>query len=142
MSEKEILVIDDEPAIRKSLRRVLERAGYSVRTAVDGVDGLKKLEMRVADIVITDIIMPNVHGVDAIKAIVEKFPRVRIVAISGGGNFSSGVYQPHAIKTEAYLASAEIAGAHAVLTKPFRTADVLQAILSAVTAPASPRRPN
>lgn len=138
----EILVIDDEPAIRKALKRVLERAGYSVRTAVDGADGLDKLKTRAADIVITDIIMPNLHGVDTIKTIVQDFPNTRIIAISGGGNFSPATYQPHAIKTEAYLASAEIAGAHAVLTKPFRTEDVIQAILAAVTAPAGPGRPN
>jgi CheY-like chemotaxis protein len=138
----EILVIDDEPAIRKALRRVLESAGYSVRTAIDGADGLNKLKSCAADIVITDIIMPNVHGVDAIKAIVQEFPNIRIIAISGGGNFSAASYQPHAIKTEAYLASAEIAGAHAILTKPFRTEDVIQAILAALTAPAGPGRPN
>ena len=74
------------------------------------------------------------HGVDAIKAIAQKFPTVRIVAISGGGNFGNADYQPHAIKTEAYLAAAKLAGAHAVLNKPFHTSDVLQALATATSA--------
>jgi hypothetical protein len=69
------------------------------------------------------------------EAIVEAFPQVRIVAISGGGNFSSADYQPYAIKTEAYLAAAKLAGAHAVLTKPFKTHEVLQAVEAALNAP-------
>ena len=128
---KSVLVIDDEPAIRTVLKRVLERAGHTVRLASNGSEGLESLEEQLSDIVITDIIMPTMHGVDAIKAIVQKFPTVRIVAISGGGNFGNADYQPHAIKTEAYLAAAKLAGAHAVLNKPFHTNDVLQAIATA-----------
>jgi CheY-like chemotaxis protein len=131
----DVLVIDDEPAIRNALTRVLERAGHKVRVAVNGADGLEILKAQAADVVITDIIMPKLHGVDAIKAIVEAFPQVRIVAISGGGNFSSADYQPYAIKTEAYLAAAKLAGAHAVLTKPFKTHEVLQAVEAALNAP-------
>jgi CheY-like chemotaxis protein len=132
---KSVLVIDDEPSIRTVLQRVLEKAGYTVRLAANGVEGLESLEAQASDIVITDIIMPTMHGVDAIKAITQKFPAVRIVAISGGGNFGNADYQPHAIKTEAYLAAAKLAGAHAVLNKPFHTADVLQAIAAATGSP-------
>lgn len=132
---KRVLVIDDEPAIRTVLKRVLERAGHTVRLAANGAEGLESLEAQVTDIVITDIIMPTMHGVAAIKAILEKFPEVRIVAISGGGNFDNSDYQPHAIKTEAYLAAATLAGAHAVLNKPFHTSDVLQAIATATGSP-------
>lgn len=129
---KSVLVIDDEAAIRSALKRVLERAGYTVRVAASGAEGLESLEAQVSDIVITDIIMPTMHGVDAIKAIVAKYPAARIVAISGGGNFGNADYQPHAIKTEAYLAAAKLAGAHAVLNKPFRSQDVLQAVVAAI----------
>jgi CheY-like chemotaxis protein len=125
---KSILVIDDEPAVRKALQRVLVSAGHPVRLANNGADGLEALKTQTSDIVIVDIIMPSVNGVDTIRAIVQEFPNVRIIAISGGGNFSAAEYQPYAIKTEAYLAAATVAGAHAVLTKPFKTQDVLQAI--------------
>lgn len=125
---KNILVIDDEPAVREGLQRVLARQGHKVRLAENSDEGLKALKQQPADIVIVDIIMPMVNGVDTIRSIVRDFPEVKIIAISGGGNFSPAQYQPYAIKTEAYLASAAMAGAHAVLSKPFRSEDVIDAI--------------
>jgi two-component system sensor histidine kinase RpfC len=125
---KSVLIIEDEAAIRRVLTRVLERAGFIVRTAENGEDALQQLRIAEVDIVITDIIMPKMHGVDAIKKIVKEFSRVRIIAISGGGNFGITDYKPDAIVTSAYLAAARKAGAHAVLTKPFQTAEVLHAI--------------
>jgi CheY-like chemotaxis protein len=125
---KSILIIDDEEAVRSALKRVLERAGYVVRLAASGPEGLEALKTQPVDVVITDIVMPKVHGVDTIKAIAQAFPLVRIVAISGGGNFGINEYKPNAITTTAYLTAAQAAGAHAVLTKPFETRDVLQAI--------------
>jgi CheY-like chemotaxis protein len=125
---KNVLIIDDEDAVRLALKRVLERAGYHVRLASGGAEGLEAMRAHPADVVITDIVMPKLHGVDTIKAIAQEFPRVRIVAISGGGNFGSNEYKPNAITTTAYLTAAQSAGAHAVLTKPFETRDVLQAI--------------
>lgn len=125
---KQVLLIDDEAAVRLALTRVLERAGYRVRTAADGEAGLRELRAHGADVVITDIIMPKVDGVETITAIVREFPAVRIVAISGGGNYGVTDYRPKAITTTAYLSAAQNAGAHAVLTKPFSTADVLAAI--------------
>jgi CheY-like chemotaxis protein len=125
---KSVLIIEDEAAIRRVLTRVLERAGFIVRTAENGDDALQQLRAAEVDIVITDIIMPKMHGVDAIKRIVQEFSRVRIIAISGGGNFGITDYKPDAITTSAYLAAARKAGAHALLTKPFQTAEVLHAI--------------
>jgi CheY-like chemotaxis protein len=125
---KTVLIIDDEEAVRGALKRVLERAGYTVRLAASGPEGLLALRAQVADVVITDIVMPKVHGVETIKAIVQEFPQIRVVAISGGGNFGASEYKPNAITTTAYLTAAQSAGAHAVLTKPFETRDVLQAI--------------
>ena len=125
---KSVLIIEDEAAIRRVLTRVLERAGFMVRTAENGDDALQQLRAAEVDIVITDIIMPKMHGIDAIKWIVKEFSRVRIIAISGGGNFGITDYKPDAITTSAYLAAARKAGAHALLTKPFQTAEVLHAI--------------
>ncbi len=127
---KSILVIDDEPAIRMALQRVLASQGHTVRLAKNGAEGLKALKQEHADIAIVDIIMPTLNGVDTIRSIVQEFPEVKIIAISGGGNFSPAQYQPYALKTEAYLASATIAGAHAVLSKPFRSQEVIDAIAS------------
>ena len=123
-----ILVIDDEPDVRDAVKRVLDRAGYSVRTTDSGVDALAELERIRTDVVITDIIMPKIDGVQLIESIRKLFPSVRIIAISGGGNFGIAAYQPTAITTTAYLASAELAGAHMGLTKPFESNDLIQAI--------------
>jgi CheY-like chemotaxis protein len=124
----DVLIIDDEEDIRDALRRVLERAGYRVRAAEDGADGLTQMQQRAADIIITDIIMPKLNGVETIAAMRERFPGARIIAISGGGNYGASDYQPNAITTSAYLAAANKAGAHIILTKPFDSADLLRAV--------------
>jgi CheY-like chemotaxis protein len=129
---KSVLVVDDEAAVRQALKRVLDRAGYAVRTAANAPEGLAQLRAQPADIVITDIIMPKVDGVELIRSIAAEFPQVRIVAISGGGSYGIAEYRPDAITTTAYLSAAQSAGAHAVLTKPFGTQDVLQAITKSV----------
>ena len=123
-----ILIVDDEGDVRDSIKSVLDLAGYTVRTAENAADALDQLERMPIDVVITDIIMPKMNGVQAIESIRKAFPRVRIVAISGGGNFGAAAYQPTAITTNAYLASAIEAGAHLVLTKPFEADDLLEAV--------------
>ena len=123
-----ILIIDDEAEVGNALRRVLERAGHTVATATTSADGISQFEREPADLVITDIIMPKMHGVDVIAAIRALRGNTRIVAISGGGNFGPLEYQPEAITTSAYLAAAQRAGADAVLTKPFDKSDLLEAV--------------
>ena len=129
-----ILVIDDEVDVRDGIKRVLDRAGFSVRVIDNATDALLELERVPTDIVITDIIMPKVNGVEAIDCIVRAFPAVRIVAISGGGNFDVRGYQPSAITTTAYLAAATKAGAHVILTKPFESGELIQAVKDVIGA--------
>jgi CheY-like chemotaxis protein len=124
----QILVIDDERDVRDSVKYILDLAGYSVGTAESATEALDQLARIPTDLVITDIIMPKIDGVQAIEMIRKSFPLVRIVAISGGGNFGATAYQPAAIKTNAYLASALDAGAHLVLLKPFEAEDLLEAV--------------
>ena len=114
-----VLVIDDEPDVRDVLRRVLERGGYEVATAVDSGSGLAACRQQTPDVVVTDIIMPNEHGVDLIRKLRAEFPALAIIAISGGGNAAVAGYQPGTVKTEAYMAAASQAGADVCLTKPF-----------------------
>jgi CheY-like chemotaxis protein len=123
-----ILVVDDEIDVRDAIKRVLDRAGYSVRVIDNAAGALEDLRQSPTDVVITDIIMPKINGVEAIDMIRSEFPGVRIIAISGGGNFGITAYQPHAITTSAYLAAAERAGAHMILTKPFESKDLIQAV--------------
>src|SRR5258705_13909688 len=122
-----ILIVDDERDVRDSVKCVLDLAGYEVLTADNAADALEQLGRTPTDLVITDIIMPKINGVQAIQSIRRAFPLVRIVAISGAGNFGVAGYQPTAIATNAYLKSAEEAGAHLVLTKTFESEDLLDA---------------
>lgn len=123
-----ILLIDDEPDVLDSVGKVLERAGHEVHTCSDAADGLKIMEKSRVDIVITDLIMPNMNGVEVIKFIRNSYEKTKIIAISGGGNFGSALYQPNAITTTAYLEAAANAGADWVLTKPFNLSDLISAV--------------
>jgi CheY-like chemotaxis protein len=129
-----ILVIDDEADVRDGIKRVLDRAGFSVRVVDNAADAILELKRVGADVVITDIIMPKVNGVEAIEHIVREYPMIRIVAISGGGNFDVTGYQPAAITTTAYLAAAKRAGAHCILTKPFESRELIDAVEQVMAA--------
>jgi CheY-like chemotaxis protein len=123
-----ILVVDDEVEVGTAIRRVLERAGHIVSVANNATAGLNVVVQQAPDVVITDIIMPKVHGVELIKILRERFPRIRVIAISGGGSFGPQGYKPDAISTHAYLAAAREAGAAEILTKPFDLTDLIGAI--------------
>src|ERR1700727_1621618 len=120
-----ILVVDDEVEVGEAIRRVLERAGFVVEVTNSADGSLQALERHQPDIVVTDVIMPKLHGLELIKILRGQYPRVRIVAISGGGSFGPLAYKPDAISTHAYLAGAREAGADEVLTKPFDMGDLL-----------------
>jgi DNA-binding response OmpR family regulator len=123
-----ILVVDDEVEVGEAIRRVLDRAGFEV-VVVRGVsEGLQAAEAQQPDIVVTDMIMPKTNGIELIKTLRSRYPRVQVIAISGGGSFGLNSYKPDAIKTHAYLAAAREAGAEEILTKPFDMNDLLAAV--------------
>jgi DNA-binding response OmpR family regulator len=134
----EILIIDDEPDVRESVGQVLQDAGYEVRMAVDGLAGIEACRVRRPDLVITDLIMPKGHGFDAITLIRREHPGLRIIAISGGGNFWPAEYQGEAISTNAYLAAALKFGADAILTKPFDRKTLLAEVRKWLPAASTP----
>jgi CheY-like chemotaxis protein len=129
-----ILVIDDEETMRNVLIEILEREDYDVEVACNGDEGLALLREKGADLVITDIIMPGKNGVETVDDIRTEFPDTRIIVISGGGNLKPMEYEPSAIKTAAYLASASVAGADVTLTKPFERKELLDAVNELVHA--------
>lgn len=128
-----LLLVDDEPDVRAAMRRVLERAGFEVRLASSAADALEALAAEPADVVITDIIMPRQNGAELIAVLRKNFPKTRIIAISGGGNFWPQGYKPDAITTTAYLAAAERAGAHGILAKPFEMLELIDAVRGVLT---------
>lgn len=119
-----ILVIDDEPFVREALERVLRSPAITVVGAADAGAGLAILRNSPVDLVIIDVILPGMDGVEAIKEIRRDYPGVLIIAISGGGNFGLTAYRPEAISTSAYLAACKAAGADGILAKPFETAEL------------------
>ena len=123
-----VLVVDDEVEVAEVIRRVLERAGYAVTIAHNAAAALDAVARQPPHVVITDVIMPKVHGVELIKILRERYPGIRVIAISGGGSFGPLAYKPDAISTHAYLAAAREAGAEEVLTKPFDMTDLIGAI--------------
>lgn len=82
---KKIFVIEDDADVLSIIVKHLEHEGYEVITAVDGMEGLKKLETETYDLVITDIVMPYVSGVGVVSAIKEKKPHIPVIAITGYG---------------------------------------------------------
>ena len=83
-----ILVIEDDEMIAKMLRSVLEKAGYAVSEARNGKEGLLAQQREAADLVITDLIMPEKEGLETILDLKKKYPLVKILAVSGGGRMA------------------------------------------------------
>jgi CheY-like chemotaxis protein len=130
---RRILVIDDEPFVLEALQRVLSSSAVTVIGASTADAGLAAMLEAPVDLVIVDVILPGMDGVAAIKLIRRDHPGVRIIAISGGGNFGLNSYLPDAISTSAYLAACKAAGADGVLAKPFETAE-LRSLIDQVQA--------
>lgn len=90
-SSAHIMVVDDEPEIRNSLRLYLVTEGYSVATAARAQEALDALSRNPADIVITDIKMPEMDGLDLLSEIKETFPKTDVVMISGHGGMQHAI---------------------------------------------------
>jgi DNA-binding response OmpR family regulator len=114
-----ILIIDDDDDLRLILRKVLERHGYVVEEAPDGVEGVSAFRTRGADLVITDLIMPEKEGIETILELRDVDPSVPILAISG----ESVPDDPGGV-----LVDAALLGASATLAKPFELQVLLETI--------------
>ncbi len=113
-----ILIVDDEADIRSLVKEILEVSGYAVDEAQDGNAAMRAMERARADLVITDMLMPDKEGLETMREIRSGFPGVKIIAISGGG----------LIGPESYLTLAKSLGADRTFTKPFDLNAILQAI--------------
>jgi CheY-like chemotaxis protein len=83
VSENSVLLVDDDPSLRGLLSIRLERAGFEVRQAEDGIDGLVKLRDELPKVIISDLQMPRMSGVEFISVVRRRFPSVPIIALSG-----------------------------------------------------------
>lgn len=98
-NQQEILIIDDEASIRKTLSEILSFEGYKITQAVDGEEGLKLFSENTYNAVLCDIKMPKVDGLEFLEKAIEITPDVPIIMISGHGNIETAV---EAVKKGAY----------------------------------------
>jgi CheY-like chemotaxis protein len=111
-----ILVIDDEEMMRDLLRRMLERCGFAVVTAVHGRDGLERLHDGRVCLVITDMKMPEMDGVQLVRQLRVENPDIPIIAASGDADRA------------AYLRTAKDLGVDAAVQKPVGAADLVKIV--------------
>jgi len=117
---RRILIIDDDHHILLMVKKMLERAGFEVDLASNGVEGLNLFKKIPVDLVITDIIMPEKEGLETIREMKRLRSDLKIIAMSGGGKISA----------DNYLDAAKIFGASKVLGKPFSQKQLVSAVQS------------
>ena len=118
LSKGKILVIDDEDIVRLSCSRTLVPEGYELKMAKNGPEGLKILEEEEFDLVLTDLKMPNMDGIEVLGTIKQRWPNTEVVIVTGYQTVETAV---KAIKL----------GAFDYIEKPF-TPDTLTATVSNV----------
>jgi len=111
-----ILVIDDEEIVRVLFRSTLEAAGYQVTEAANGRRGLELYRQEPTDLVITDIFMPEMNGLDLLLELTREFLDAKVIAISGAG------------EKQHVLDVAKLLGARQTFQKPFSMPDLLRAV--------------
>lgn len=117
-----ILIVDDEPSLLRTVRTMLERQGHSVSQASDGKSALRQFEETPFDLVISDIYMPEMDGVEFLIRLHQLFPRAKIVAMSGGGRLP----KDKALRTMSTL------GAIDILEKPFPPRELEEVVRKAL----------
>lgn len=106
---RRLLVVDDDADMRLTLKLALELAGYTVEVAANAREALEVQRREPAEVLITDIFMPDADGFEAIDSFRREFPHTKIVVVSGGAQFTKRDYLP----------DAELMGVDATLQKPF-----------------------
>lgn len=117
--KQRILIVDDSALARRNLRHVLEPAGYDVLEAEDGLVALERYFLEKPDIVMLDLVMAGMYGLDVLKKILEFDPAARVLVVSADVQSSS-----HELALEA--------GARGFVSKPFERENILRAIEAAV----------
>ncbi|HEX3862347.1 MAG TPA: response regulator [Stellaceae bacterium] len=123
-----ILVVDDDVIFRSLITRALEAIGHSVVTCENGRKAVDHIEHAQADLLITDILMPEMDGVETVRAVRRLQPQFPILAISGGGPANAADF----------LGLAQVFGATETLLKPFQPAELLAAVSRLLLAGPSP----
>jgi DNA-binding NtrC family response regulator len=119
---KRILIVDDDPGIRRVLQLLLTKSGYQVTQASDGFEALRLWREQGGDLVITDLHMPEKNGIEMIVELLTHSPGMRIIAMSGGGQ----------TKRLDLLGNATMLGAVFTIEKPFTLPEILSLVSRAL----------
>ena len=103
-----VLVVDDQPEFRRGMLRLLERAGHVASEAADGAEGLRRIAAGDVDLVVTDLFMPDMDGLEFMRELARRRPGTRVIAVSGGSF----------MEASSILAVASTLGAVRTLSKP------------------------
>jgi len=114
MKPATILIIEDHTSVRSLLARVLEEAGYQVYEAANGRQGLERFQAQPVDLVITDLEMPEMNGLEVILELTRAFLDVKVIAMSG--------------HSPSELSMAKLLGARQTLPKPLDLQTLLHAV--------------
>jgi CheY-like chemotaxis protein len=125
-----ILIIEDDEMVGLLIKETLEGAGHSARLASHGKEGLNMIAKQPADLVITDIVMPEMDGLETITRLRESNPGLRVIAISGGGRWMSA---------ESNLRLSGLMGANRTLHKPISPDLLLTEVEAVLMEPVKPR---
>jgi DNA-binding response OmpR family regulator len=117
-----VLVVDDDKAVRTAIKTVLEHNGFDVVVAADGRSGIAEVQGHNFDVVIVDIFMPGMDGLETIRAFNKHAPTVPVIAISGF------LFRDSAKPAPDFLSMATKLGAAYSLHKPFRPRDLLRVV--------------
>lgn len=118
MNKIKLLIVDDNKSFLEMLKEFLTDRGYDVAYCNNGKEAQKKFSEFMPDIVVTDIIMPGVDGIELLLGLRKINPDVRVIAMSGGN-------RGHA---DTYLHMAEKLGANVILNKPFELSELLEQV--------------
>lgn len=113
-----VLLVDDDPDIRTIIRRGLESSGHSVCEANGARTALQSLQSTAADLIVSDLFMPEGDGLELLRDVQRQFPGLRVIIVSSGG--TRGVCD--------MLPAARHLGAHAVLRKPVKLPELLDIV--------------
>jgi CheY-like chemotaxis protein len=127
-----VLVVEDDPALLDLLTGAFRRAGFTVHGARNGREGVRMLADLKPDLMVTDIVMPEMEGIGAILEARRRSPLTRVIAISGGGQYG---------RSNDFLGWASELGAEEVLAKPFRVSSLITAARLVLERPRRPDRP-
>lgn len=130
-----VLLVEDNESLRGLLRCTMEEAGYRVLTAENGHQALEVAENTPFDVVVTDILMPVVDGLELIVELKAKKKSCRIIAMTGGGSILINTID------NLNFRYADIFGTHHVLKKPFQPGELIEALETALSDDQPPAQP-